>query len=468
MHDYYYRISNWICIDKYEVFFEMNHPDFVLITSLYFAFTYIKLLDQALSHSKEKILREYENNSKDLFEVAVYPNGETLGFYNTCEFVLGDISKIDSDIEARNKLLTYIDDFSDNVKEVFNEIEFKEALDFLVNYDLLSPFIKMVCEQEFDDKNFSDYDSFVDFFEEFIHYMAHDEFYNMGLEEILNYDPENSYLYIRESIDEYGDFLNRLLLIDSDLANNDSYNVYDPNSIGAYIIHKTKRDILKINPNSEINLYAKSFKNENKALYLAKKSIAKVDPYFISDATIIKPEENLFERTNLEKYDDLDFIVTNSIDGELTEYKEILDSYSKNQIESVKSVLAFKDIEDILKTIRNIIKNDHLDAFISFSTHYILILNPNKSESKKGKFLFVDKSDVEEEYKIIGRSRQSDLYSNYQFYLFNTKSAIRLSEFEKNKIKAIIELYEKYEDSDFSIIIENEDFNLDTLELLLI
>lgn len=164
----------------------------------------------------------------------------------------------------------------------------------------------------------------------------------------------------------------------------------------------------------------------------------------------------------------MDFIVTNSIDSEFTEYKEILESYSTNQFEHTKSVLAFKGIGDILETIRKIIKDDCLEAFIRFSTHNILILNPNKSESKKEKFLFIDKGDGGEDPIKLGRSRQSDLYSNYQFHLFNTQSAMELTKFDRNNMKAIIELYEKYENSDFSIIIENEDFNQDILELLLI
>ena len=233
MEDYYYKISNWICIDKYEIFFELNHPDFIMITNLYFGMTYIKLLDQALRHSKENILKEYEKESEELFEAAVYPSGETLGFYNTCRFDLEEISKIASDSEARNKLLAYIDCFSDNVRDAFNELEFEEALDFLVRYELLSPFIRMVCLEKFDDDTFADYDSFLNFFEKFIYYMAHDEYYGMGLN-ISNYSPKSSFLHIRESIDEYGEFLNKLLLIDVNLKNNNTYNIYDTNSNGAY------------------------------------------------------------------------------------------------------------------------------------------------------------------------------------------------------------------------------------------
>ena len=44
-----------------------------------------------------------------------------------------------------------------------------------------------------------------------------------------------------------------------------------------HILHKTKRDILKINPHAEVNLYGKSIMNENRVLYLAKKSISNAD-----------------------------------------------------------------------------------------------------------------------------------------------------------------------------------------------
>lgn len=467
MKDYCYGISNWIVIDKYEIFFKLNYPDFKLITDLYFGLTHIKLLDQALRYSKENILKASEKNSKNLLEVAVYPSGETLGFYNVCPFDLGDISGIDSNTEARNKLLDYVDGFSDNVKDVFNEIEFKKALDFLIEYDLLTTLIKMVYKYQLDDDNFADYDSFMDLFEEFIYYMANDECFNLGLN-IANYSPKNSFRHIRESIDEYGEFLNKLILIDCNLTDNDAFNIYDPNSNGAYILHKTKRDISKVNPDAQINLFGKSIKDEAKAIYLAKKSVSKLDPYLISDAIILDSEDDLFEKTDINSYDDLDFIITNSIDSELKGYEEILESYSNNQIKSAKSVLAFRSIEDILKTIRNIIENDNLEAFIRLSTHYILILNPAKSENKKGCFLFIDKSDVAEEKRLIGRTRQSDLYSNYQFELINNPSALSLIELDKMIMEAIIGMCQKYEDGDYSIIIRNDDLNLDTMELLLI
>ena len=236
----------------------------------------------------------------------------------------------------------------------------------------------------------------------------------------------------------------------------------------AHILHKTKRDILKINPNAEIGLFGKSERSETKALYLAKKSISKRDPYSISDATILSPNENIIEKTTLERYGDLDFIIANSISSEYSEYENILDLYLNNEFQSTKSVLAIKTIDDIIMTLEKIIKNDLLEAIIYFSTHYILVLNSEKSEDKKGKFLFVDKSDSFEEDRIIGRSRQSDLYSNYEFDLFNIRSAIGLSEFDRNNMKTIIELYERYEDSDFSMIIKNKDFDMETVELLFI
>ena len=87
-----------------------------------------------------------------------------------------------------------------------------------------------------------------------------------------------------------------MLLIDCYLTDYDAFNNYDPNSGGTYILHKTKRDISKINPHAHINLFGKSIKDEYKALYLAKRSVSKTDPYLIRDAAILDSEESLFEK----------------------------------------------------------------------------------------------------------------------------------------------------------------------------
>ena len=132
--------------------------------------------------------------------------------------------------------MDYVDGFSDNVKEVFREIEFEESLDILVEYDLLPPSIKMVCLQELGDGDFSDYGSFMNLFEEFVHWMVMTSA-TMGMT-IRNCSPKNSFINIKESLDEYEEFLNSLLLIDCYLTDYYAFNNYDPNLGGAYTQNK--------------------------------------------------------------------------------------------------------------------------------------------------------------------------------------------------------------------------------------
>lgn len=85
----------------------------------------LQLIDKATQHSKENVLKEYKNN-KDaenieeiLFNVAVYPNGEKLGFYNISKYSLNDFIEK----ELTNKEFDeYMGGFNTEIKELFNSI----------------------------------------------------------------------------------------------------------------------------------------------------------------------------------------------------------------------------------------------------------------------------------------------------------------------------------------------------------
>lgn len=92
----------------------------------------MKILDNILKPTKEKVLKDYESNpNQDFFKMTKYTNGETIGFYNTSKL---DIEKIKDTNNHEDALNNYIDGFSDNVKEIFEKINFKEYLKFLVKY----------------------------------------------------------------------------------------------------------------------------------------------------------------------------------------------------------------------------------------------------------------------------------------------------------------------------------------------
>ena len=477
MDNYFEKVSELFVTENYGIFFEDSDEedcglDFERIGRIYFGFTYLKLIDSVLRDSKEDVMiiyvenKEAENLNELLLDAATYPNGEPLGFYNISEHDLHQLSEIISDAEACDKLLEYINGFSRNVREVFEEIEFPKYAYFLEEHNLLTVFIDRVCSLHLDMNYFSGYSSFLKLFEKFLEDMARDEFYSIGLDPIVNSDPESSYFHIRESIDRYGGFLNDILLSDANLKDKSRYNVYDPNSNGAYILHKTKDGILRVNPDAEISLFGKSMRNENRAIYLAKKSVSRKDPYEISDAAILTADEDILKASQIRRYGDFDFIVSNVVGCELRVYEEIIKEYADENPESVKSVLAIDKIDFIKEYLARIIRKDFLESLVSFSTHHILILNSSKSESRKGKFLFIDKSDILEEDGYKSRY-QRDIYENDQFDLFNKDSSMQLSEFDSAKMDDALNLYQRFEDSYHSVLIRNEDYNDETLELLL-
>ena len=124
----------------YEIFFENRDeehgpPDFERITSVFFGFAYLKILDIVLKPTKEKVLNEYElNPNQDFFKIATYSNGESIGFYNISDLGIEIIKNSTNHQEA---LIEYIDGFSENIREIFEMINFKEHIKFINAVNLI-------------------------------------------------------------------------------------------------------------------------------------------------------------------------------------------------------------------------------------------------------------------------------------------------------------------------------------------
>lgn len=450
----------------YEILFENpnennEYPDFVRISNLFFGFCYLKILDLTLKPTKEEVLAKSKENI-DLYQVAKYENGESIGFYNISEY---DIEKIKNSDNPCNALIDYIDGFSDNVKELYTHIEFKKHLKFLKKYNILNDYL----ERLYFDSNISeitDYDELVSIMKFFVNYMASDEYYSMGLEDILNDDPYSSYPYIQNSIDEYGEFLNKLLLYETHFENKCTFKIYDPNSNGTYILEKAKNGLLKKYPESKIELYGKCKREENETIVLAKNIITKNDSYATSGAEIIDPNESIFQIDNINNYDDFDLIVTNYIGSLGKEYRYIMKYFQNKRLKQTKVVMAIDSIEKVEKFLDKIIANDNLESIIHFKTHYILILNTGKSDDKKGKFLLIDEGEIDDgdENKIL---EKRELFKNSHYYLFQKICSAEFSEMDLKKMENICELYKEFETTDDSILIENKDYDGETIEVLI-
>jgi type I restriction enzyme M protein len=118
-------------------------------------FTVLKRFDSVLEYSKENVLKEY-NQYKDsldnldpvLLHVAVDENGNELGFYNKSQYDFKSLLADPEHLEAN--LLHYIDSFSSNVEDIFENFYIKNQITKLEKANLLYLLIQKFSETKID------------------------------------------------------------------------------------------------------------------------------------------------------------------------------------------------------------------------------------------------------------------------------------------------------------------------------
>ncbi|UTB33880.1 MAG: type I restriction-modification system subunit M [Methanobacterium sp. ERen5] len=118
-------------------------------------FTILKRFDSVLNYSKQDIINAY-NIYKDKFEnlehlltqAAKDKNGNELGFYNYSEFDFPGLLEDPEQIEEN--LMHYLDCFSSNVQDIFENFHIKDHIARLSKADLLYLLIKKFSESKID------------------------------------------------------------------------------------------------------------------------------------------------------------------------------------------------------------------------------------------------------------------------------------------------------------------------------
>lgn len=312
-----------------------------------------------------------------------------------------------------------------------------------------------------DDRYFSNYENFMGVFSDFIRLVWRDEIYSLTFDSISNYDPLSSYHYIPKAVDEYGSFLNRLLLVDYEIKENKHVKIYDPNSSGTYILQKTKDSIRSEN----VKLYGKSVKDETEIIRLAKNSVSKRDSYEIDGAEIMDLNERIFSIPEITEYTDFDLIVSNYLYCEYDEHIEIIKAFKTKREKNTKLVIAVNSIDGFMNDLTEIVENDNLETIISFKNHYIIICNLNKSVDKRNKFLLIEQSQNESDDELKRENKQSFDNNFYErIWRGNWKT---LSQSDREQMKIILDSYSSFNDSVNSILINNEDYDEEIIKLLL-
>jgi type I restriction enzyme M protein len=118
-------------------------------------FTVLKRFDAVLEHSKGEIINEY-NKYKDQFDnlesillkVAVDEDGKSVGFYN---FSKHDFKSLLSDPEhIEENLIYYIDCFSEDARDIFDNFYIKDHINKLAKSNLLYLLIQKFTETKID------------------------------------------------------------------------------------------------------------------------------------------------------------------------------------------------------------------------------------------------------------------------------------------------------------------------------
>ena len=402
---------------------------------------FLKIIDSALKFSKKDLINEYEffkendNLEKILLKKAIYPNGETLGFYNTSNFDLENL--VNNKYNIYENFKEYMGCFNSDVKTVFKNYEFDDMIEFLYQNDMLFDMIICLNQIELNERKFNSFNHLKEAYESFLH-----EFYKYkSLTESVPVDIQYN------AVSPY--FLTKLLLTDVKLKKRKEVDVFSPLCGDGFLLFETKRLINEINPNCRVNLYGKEKDITEYAICISKCIINKENT-----SNILKVPDTLSALVPLteKKFDFIisDFLIDDlNIDtpkrNSLNPLQIFSNIYQKmnNSCKLVVS-LSSESMSFINPVITTAIYKDKLDTIFSlnvfndFANGMILVLNANKSKKRRGKFLLIDEYDK-----------------------YSTQSAESMSDLAKSFFNDLLNRYENFKEDSNSLTISNAEIKND-------
>lgn len=219
-------------------------------------FTTLKRLNDVLKYSKEDIIKFYDVDHEKidkLFTIAKDTEGNELGYFNYSKHDFKSLLEDPEHIEEN--LMHYIDCFSPNVKDIFDNFQIQNQIKYLSSRNLLYPFIEKLYEIDLGSTIYSNAE--------------------MGdiYEELIRKFIENS-----EKAGEYStppDVLNlmtKLLFIENEdrlRENNSLVKIYDPACGIGGLLTCCKDFINSINPSTNVELFGQEI---NETTYAVCKS----------------------------------------------------------------------------------------------------------------------------------------------------------------------------------------------------
>lgn len=387
------------------------------------SFGFLKVIDCALKHSKHKVIEKYENNPEitenELFNTAIFPDGEKLGFYNTSGFDLNSLSINRANIV--DNFNEYMNGFNDDVKLVFKSFEFETMIEFLAANDMLFDFIKGLNDLPIPEYNFKSFNNLKKVYEKYLQ-----EFYD--LKEFNDGRPSGiKYNNFSET------FLINILLNNVNLKKRKEISIFDPGCGDGYLLFETKKRINEINPDCNVKLFGKELDLTKYAICISK---AVIDKENVSNFT--KTDDRLSQFThemgNREIFDFIisdfvqtDFNLTIPEKNDLNPIRVFSDFYTKIMHNGKMVITISSDtlwyLHPILTTAVYMDKLEvvlSLNVFHEYNNAVVLVFNANKNKKRRGKFLLLDdystfaEKDIHTNFAKDGLNRAYNLFNNFK------------------------------------------------------
>jgi len=435
-------------------------------------FTVLKRFDSVLEHSKEDVLNTY-NKYKDSIEnldpilrgAAVDKDGNELGFYNYSKYDFKSLIQDPEHIEEN--LMHYLDSFSPNVQDIFDNFYIKNHIARLSKANLLFLLVKKFSESKVD--------------------LHPDKVSNHEMGTIFE---ELIRKFSEQSNEEAGEhftprdvvkLMTHLIFIENGVhlqEKNLIKKIYDPACGTGGMLTSCKNYIQELNDSIDVVLYGQEVNEEIYAICKADMLIKGENAENIKGPSSTLSDDQLSD-------DRFDFMISNPPygrkweqdkeavqkeaergfegrfgaglprinDGQLLFLLHML-SKMKNEEKSRIAVITngsplfTGDAGSGESNIRRwIIENDYLEAIIGLPDQlfyntgirtYIWVLTNEKPPERAGKIQLVDASDMYVKMrKSLGNKRH------------------QLSD---DNIREILELYNKFEENDMIKVFDNEDF----------
>lgn len=434
-------------------------------------FTVLKRFDSVLEYSKTNVVEKY-NDYKDKIEnidsilrpIAKDENGNELGFYNFSKYDFNSLLKDPENIEENMNY--YLDCFSDNIKDIFENFDIKNEISKLSKANLLYLVVKKFNETNVDlsPKSVSNHEMGT-IFEELIRKFSEQ-----------SNDEAGEHFTPRDVVK----LMTELMFAEEDIINkkDEIKLIYDPACGTGGMLTSCKEFITNINKNIDIVLFGQEINPEIYAICKADMLIKgeeadnikgpfstlsndklpdKKFDYIISNPPYGRDWE--LDKESVEQEEELGFEgrfgagTPGKKDGQLLFIQHMISKMKKDEKSKIAVITNASPLfkgdaghgeSDIRKWI---FENDYLEAIIAlpnqlfFNTGintYIWILTNKKTSKREGKVSLIDaRKEYEKMNKNLGKKR----------YIIPEKS-----------INKIVKLYNDFQENDKVKIFDNEDF----------